>query len=337
MPTRVFLVAVFSLCLMTAGSGFRAQQTMGADTHVRQLLDEARSALGGSSALQSIRSLSAAGSFIVGEGEHRATGQMTLDLLLPGMYMRTMKWSPTKAVTITEVEAVAGDKVWSSSKAAQGYLTDSISMGGGGMGGGRSRTGGRGGAGSDAPPEGEAAPELRQDTHDPAFQAQMRADLQCMLIALFLNEKAFPPERYSLVGEDVLAGTGVDMLKFTDDKQAVYTLALDQKTHRPFMVGYQSTAAQTAAGARPRRLKQGDIDTAMGSVPPETADLQIYFSDYRPVQDKKTGTVWLPHQINKTSNGASVDDFHLETFRINPSLKPEQFEEKKSSGTVRGK
>ncbi len=59
----------------------------------------------------SIHGLTASGSFIIGSGEHRADGKVTVDLLLPNMFMRTMKWSPMQTVQITTVETIDGDKV----------------------------------------------------------------------------------------------------------------------------------------------------------------------------------------------------------------------------------
>jgi hypothetical protein len=47
------------------------------------------------------------------------------------------------------------------------------------------------------------------------------------------------------------------------------------------------------------------------------------------VQEKRIGQVWLPHQINKASDGNPAEDYRIESFKLNSSLKPEQFEKKR--------
>ncbi len=60
----------------------------------------------------------------------------------------------------------------------------------------------------------------------------------------------------------------------------------------------------------------------------KTTQIQIYFSEYKPVTEKGFGDILLPHQITKTRDGLTVEDMHIKKFQLNPHLKPKQFEKK---------
>lgn len=308
----------------------RAEKKSGADAHAKEIMSQARAALGGEDALSNIRSLSASGSFIIGIGENRKSGQLSLDWLLPAAFMRSMKWSPMKEVQVTTTEVINGAKVWTASKTAQGSPMEGVNIGGIGMGRGGSRrgVGGPGGGSRD----GGVAPELRDSVDSPEFQAEMAADLNCLLIALFLDDKDFPPEQFVYTGEMNIENVRTDTLQIKAADGITYTLAIDQSSHRPFMVGYQ--APGVSPGSAPIHTKYGAIKDGTGdgqiAIPAaKPADIQIFFSDYQPVQEKRIGQVWLPHQINKASDGNPAEDYRIESLKLNPSLKPEQFEKKR--------
>ena len=66
-----------------------------AKARAREVLNQARAALGGDAALNAVRSLSGSGDFRSGPAGAEVSGEIQLDLLLPDKLMRTMKWSPT--------------------------------------------------------------------------------------------------------------------------------------------------------------------------------------------------------------------------------------------------
>ncbi|MBI1761717.1 MAG: hypothetical protein HYR56_09810, partial [Acidobacteria bacterium] len=58
---------------------------------------------------------------------------------------------------------------------------------------------------------------------------------------------------------------------------------------------------------------------------PQLVDIQLYLSDY-----KQVNNVWLPHQIVKASNGQVMEEWKLK-YKVNPNLKPKQFEKPKKN------
>lgn len=327
--SSIFFLAALALSGLPPG---RAQAPQNTDEHARKVFDQARAALGGEAALKAIHSLSGSGSFIIGTGEHRASGQLKLDLLLPHMFMRAMKWTPMQTVQITTIEAVNGSAVWTDSRTSQNGSPGSGSMGGGMGRGGSRRGGGLGGVSGPGGSGGERgsgspAPELRDNTGSPGFQEQMLADFDCLLAALFFFGPDFPPEGFNYAGEADVDNVRTDSLKITAVNGITFNIALDQKTHRPYMVEYHTSASESSAGAPlHRKGPAGTIQTAEAAAKP--VDIQIYFSDYRSLQEKRIGQVWLPYQINKSRDGQPVEDFRIDAFKLNPPLKPEQFKEK---------
>ena len=236
-----------------------------------------------------------------------------------------MKWTPMQTVQITTIEAVNGTNVWTDSRMSQNGSTGNGAIGGGTGRGGSRRGGGLGGGSSG---DSGTAPELRDNAGSPQFQEQMLADLDCMLVALFLSGPDFPPAGFIYAGEADVDNVKTDSLKITAVNGITFNIALDQKTHRPIMVEYHSSASEGSAGAPlHRKGPAGTIQTGEAAAKP--VDIQIYFSDYRSIQEKRIGQVWLPYQINKSRDGLPAEDFRMDSIKLNPSLKPEQFKEKR--------
>ncbi len=288
------------------------------DTRARaqEILEQTRAALGGDAVLKSIESLSASGDFRSGTGHNQASGDVQLDLLLPDKIMRTMKWSPLQDMKVTTVEVMNGKQVWTDSQEK-----DSRSMLGAGTLGGMGRGGGRGGrrsggGGGNAGSTGSggskgihAAPNLMADID----AQQIASDFACMLTGFLLHLPDSAHVEISSEDNDRVEGVQADYLKIDLGHGSVIRMAVDQKTHRPVMAAYNLAPGNPEAKDDPSK--------------PEITRIQIYFSEYKPIAEKKVGTVWLPHQITKTRDGLTVDDMHLTKFQLNPSLKPKEFEQ----------
>jgi len=324
---RIRLVFGAMLVVLFADAATYAQSS-DSKSRAREILDQARNALGGDAALKSIQSLSAFGDFRSGTGSSQVSGNVQLDLLLPDKLMRTMKWSPVGEMKVTSVEATDGSRVWTDSKEKNsspilGNETAGIGRGGrsGGIGRGggrRSAGGGAGSGGSTGSGAGKGikmpAPTLR----DASDANQIAWDFSCMIVGLLLHPPASSQVEISSENNDAIDGVTADYLKIDVGDGSVIRLAIDQKTHRPVMAAYMIEAAGE------------EKDKAATSSIPEMTKIQIYFSEYKPVAEKKHGNLWLPHQITKTRDGLTVEDMHIKKFELNPHLKPKQFEQKTS-------
>jgi hypothetical protein len=322
---------VLGILFLFSSASMILAQTTDAKTRAQEILEQTRAALGGDAALRSIQSLSAFGDFRSGSGNTQASGDVQLDLLLPDKLMRTMKWSPLQDMKVTTIEAMNGNQVWTDSREKDsGQMPGVGNMGGGGMGRGGVRGGGMG-RGGGLPSAGgggrtggntgtsgskgiSIAPNLPADTDD----RQIASDFACLLAGFLLH---LPDSSHVEIGSennDEAEGVKADCLKIDIGNGSMIRLAIDQKTHRPVMAAY-SVATEEGSGTEEKRPD---------SSKPEITKIQIYFSEYKPVAEKKFGDVWLPHQITKTRNGLTVEDMHIKKFQLNPNLKPKEFEQK---------
>ncbi len=322
---RSILIGIISMFLGTISA---PAQESDAKLRARQILNQAREALGGDEALNAVRSLSGSGDFRSGAGAIDATGDVQLDLLLPDRLMWTMKWSPTPTMKVTSIEAINGDQVWTDTQMKQPQDALGGRTGGGGMarGGGRHGGGMGGGAGMPGSTGSGGQPEIKGPAPELGTgrdRKQMLLDSSCLLMGLLLRSPESAQAEFIYAGDGDVEGVKADLLKIVAEDGTAISLAVDQKTHRPIMAAYKESMMAVSSGAG-RSQDRDDVTPPE----PETAEVQIYFSEFRVVSDKGFGDIWLPHQITKARNGQTVEDMHLKKYQLNPHLKPRQFEKK---------
>jgi hypothetical protein len=164
-------------------------------------------------------------------------------------------------------------------------------------------------------PPGYDNPEVRA-----ALERQARREFACLSLAwLLTSPPAFP---LALVwGEEIKADGGrFAALDATGPEDFAARLFVDRRTHRPVMVSYRATVSR---GAGYVVAAPGDSGSQTDAAGVEEVAVRFHFADYRAVEG-----VWLPHHIVKTVNGAPVDEWKVEKYKINPDLKPKKFEKK---------
>lgn len=303
----------------------QASQSSEAKTRAREILNQARAALGGTAAMNAVKSLSAFGDFRSGSDSKEASGEVQLDLLLPDKLMRTLKWSQIQEMKVTSVEVMNGSQAWTDSQMKDlRAMAGGGPIGGGGMGRGGSRGGGGMGRGGGRRSAGGSSGEGSTkgplpDYVDIADNQQILSDFSCLMLALLLHFPDSSQLEISSEGDVDIDGAKADSLKITAGNRSVMSLAIDQKTHRPIMAAYNASTADQAGAEE----KQTD------SLKPEMTQIQIYFSDYKAIAEKGSGDIWFPHQITKTRDGLTVEDMRIKKFQLNPHINPKQFEKKK--------
>ncbi len=267
-------------------------------SRAQEILDQTCAALGGNAVLQSVQSLSAFGDFRSGSGRTQASGDFQLDILLPDKVKLAMKWSLNKEVKVTAIEAMNGRQVWRDSKEKYSNRTTGFPP-----------------IGGTSANSGEPSPNLIDNPDD----QQIWSDFSCLIISLLFHLPDSTKVEIRSDSNDGIIGVAADFLKIDIGDDAILRLAIDQKTHLPFMAAYVIIPQQ-----------EKKKENTPGSSNSETVQIQIYFSGYKPVSVNKSGDLWLPHQITKTRNGITVEDMHITKFQLNPRLKPKQFEQKHS-------
>lgn len=281
------------------------------------LLAEARRALGGEEKLRAIKTLDVRGDF------RRAAGQMTLDgelqvrLELPDKLRRDEDLSlPGGGPAVIRTEVLNGSVAW-----------EDIS-GGGGAFIARFGRGDRGGGGAAASGDGVRGGRAALDPAQ-LEEAQRRArqiELSRFKLAWLLNVDGPPSWVATAESPDGKA----DVVEITPITGPVMRLFLDQATHMPLMITWQGAAPQLIARARGGRgggqradgAARGDAGSRGDAPPPqrEQATLQMTLSDYKTVNGVK-----LPHLITRGVNDMTIEEWTIDSYRMNPSFKTDVF------------
>jgi len=314
---RIFLM-LLGILMPSFRASMTLAQALDATAHAREFLAQTRAALGGDAALKSVQSLSALGDFRSGSDSTQASGDVQLDLLLPDKLMRIMKWSPVKDLKVTTIETMNGNQIWTDSKEKQ---SGQAMLGNGPSGiGGMGRRGGRGrgsaGSGQSGTEKNGSAPA--PNLRDNSDSQQIFPDFSCFMLGLLLHLPDSSKVEAIPETDDDVGDVTADFVKIDIGHDTVVRLALDQKTHRPVMAAYDIPVEGDGE-------RKGE--DASGS---KTTKIQIYFSEYKPIAQKGSRNIWLPHQMTKARNGLTVEDMHIKKFQLNQHLKPKQFQQKPS-------
>ncbi len=139
---------------------------------------------------------------------------------------------------------------------------------------------------------------LRVDAHD-GERAGTGTETRC-LAAVLLPGRA-SEVRFSYVGEVEAPRGRSDVVDLTAPHGLACRLFVDQASHLPLML--------TDAGLRPPVLSGEPAQT-----------LTLFLSDYREVDG-----IRLPHALSRAVNGALVEEWRIDRWRVNPPLEATSF------------
>jgi len=265
-----------------------------------ELVKQARAAIGGEK-LDSLKSLSAAGSYRRVMGEREMSGELEFDMLLPDKFLKTEILNPIPGVEVTRYDALNGDQTWMDSK-----------QGGGGGGMVMIRR-----PGGDSP-QGQATQ-----------QQAIRAEFARLLLGWLVATPASLPVEFSYAGEAEAPDGRAYALDVKGPNNFAARLFLDQKTYLPLMVSFKGRAPRMAfnqvsgPASSPEEIEKRvkEAEAAMAAAP--EVEVQITFSDYREVSGVK-----FPHHVTRAIDGKVNEEWEMKKFKLNPSIKPDKFEKK---------
>lgn len=321
---RTLIQALFLGCLLCFSLSIQAQEANAAKA--QELLKHAREALGGEANLKGIQSLSVEGKFKNAMMGQLMQGDLKIELMMPDKYLRTA----TMNMGMTLLQCVNGEHVWTDRKMPDmsamgggmaggegGFGGSGGGMGGGagGMGGGGgmgSGRGGRGGGGGMGMPSGGGRPNVGAMGGGTGMEKMVRNDYNQLMLSWFLTAPSNLPVEY-IYERDLDTKEGkADVVRIMGPDNFVMWLLLDQKTHRPAGYVYRTMS--------PRRP---DVTDAREAQEPALMNVQVFFDDY-----KSVGTVQLPHQITKASNGKLLEELKINKIKLNEKIKEKKFEKK---------
>jgi hypothetical protein len=313
---------------------------VGAQDRVAEVLAAARAALGGDK-LVAVKALSAEGPFRRSVGQRDMEGTLALLVMRPDKIRRSEDVGMGGMVngpTVERISGFNGTEAW-----------DDI-QNRGGMGGGmqiRMQGGPGGPGGPGGGPGGALTPEQISEQR----ARRMRMELQRWTVALFADST----QPFTDAGVAESPDGKADVLETTDEAGRTVKLFIDQATHLPLMVQYQEVRPRVMIDGRPRRprrspggagggggggaraqrpseaeLKQRQeemqqrIEEMRKQGPPPPSQFAMHLGEY-----KKVDGVMLPHQIAISIDGQPNEEWTIEKYKVNPSVKPSEFEKPK--------
>jgi hypothetical protein len=318
---RKVLLAGLALTVMSLEVE-RGALVLDAQDRVDGVLAAARDALGGDK-LTSLEALSAEGPFRRSMGQRDMEGTLTILVVRPDKLRRSEELSMAGMAggpTIERISALNGAEAWDDMQNR------------GGMGGGMQIMM-RG-------PDGPGGPGvLSPEQIEQARVRRMRTELQRWTVALLLES----PQPFTDAGVAESPEGKADILETKDEAGRPVRLFIGQETHLPLMLQYQEVRPRMnvmggprggPGGGRPgggpprERPSEEEMKQRMEELrkqgPPEASPMAMYFTDYRDVDG-----VMLPHKMSVSVNGQPNEEWTVEKFRVNPNVKPSEFEKPK--------
>ena len=305
-----------------------------AQDRIADVVGQVKKALGGDK-LAAVKAIRAEGPFRRSMGQRDMEGTILLTIVRPDKLRRSEEMTMGGAVggpTVERVSAFNGTEAW-----------DDV-QNRGGMGGGM-RMEIRNG-----PPPGAAGPggsPLTPEQIEQQRLRRMKMELQRWTVALFADSA----QPFTDAGVAESPDGKADVLETKDEAGRAVRLFVDQQTHLPLMVQYQevrprmmmmggpgrrersaganpgATGATGAAGAEsgaPQRPSEEEMRQRMEEMrkqgPPPPSAFAMHLSDY-----KKVDGVMLPHKIEISIEGQPNEEWTIEKYKVNPSIKADEF------------
>lgn len=305
---------------------------LAAQDRVAGVLAEARKALGGEEKVAGLKGLTAEGPFRRSIGGRDMEGMASLTIARPDRMRRVEEIAMGGMVggpTIERTSVLAGNTAWD----------DTANRGG--MGGGmRIEMRGPG----DGPGPG-GAPAMTPEQVNEVRVRRARVQLHRWMAALV----AEGPQPWTDAGIAESPDGKADILESKEETGRVLRLFIDQATHLPLMVQYQDPKPMVLiqggpggpgrgrggpggpppgagpGGARPQMTPEEIQQRAdeMRRNPPALGTYAMHLGDYR-----KVDGFMLPHKIDISLDGQPNEEWTVEKYKVNPSIKADTWERK---------
>ena len=311
---------------------------LAAQDRVATVLAEAKKALGGEDKVAGLKGLTAEGPFRRSMGGRDMEGVMSLTIVRPDKMRRVEEIAMGGMVggpMIERTSVLAGNVAWD----------DMANRGG--MGGGMQIVM-RGGPGDGPGGPGGPAPMTEEQLNE-ARVRRSRVQLHRWLAAL----AAEGPQAWTDAGVAESPDGKADILETKEETGRVLRLFIDQATHLPLMVQYQDPkpmvminggpggpggpgrgpggpggppgAGAGAGGGRPQMTPE-EVQKRVEEMrknPPALGTFAMHLSDY-----KKVDGLMLPHKIDVSLDGQPNEEWTVEKYKVNPTIKADTWEKK---------
>jgi hypothetical protein len=292
-----------------------------AQDRVAGIITETRKALGGEDKIAALKTLTAEGPFRRSMGGRDMEGTLTVTLGRPDKMHRLEEMQMGGMVggpTIERTTAVSGATSWEDTQNR------------GGMGGGMRIMIAQG--------PGPGGGQMTEEQINEARTRRMRVQMYRLTAALLADAGA----AWVDAGVAESPEGKADILETKEETGRTLRLFIDQNSKLPLMVQYQDPkpvvmmggprgpggpGGPPQAGAPPRQpMSPEELEKRreeMRRNPPPLGTYAMHLSDF-----KKVDGVMLPHRIETSLDGEPNEEWTIEKFRVNPSIKADLWKKK---------
>lgn len=302
MQRTILLVLLVALSVVPAIEGQTKDPEKGA-----ALLADARRALGGDERLGAVKTLDVRGDFKRLAGQTTIEGELQVRVEFPDRLRRDEDLSlPGGGPAIVRTEVLNGATVWDETSGGGGMFIGRFGGGGrgpGGMRGGDVQAGGRA----------QMDPAQIEDAQRRARQAELA---RFALIWLLRTDG-----QAAWIGIAEAPDGKADVIEVTPAAGPAMRVFLDASSHMPLMVTWQGVAPQLMIAGRRGGRGDGRGDApAAGRGRGEAATLRLTLGEYKAVNG-----VQLPHLITRGANDMTVEEWTIDSYRVNPAFRADVF------------
>jgi hypothetical protein len=299
-------LSVLMLAIITLSTALAQQPAPGAnpEAHAQEVLKQARTVIWDETKSKPLQSLSISANRRFTRGGNQIEVEMALEALLPDKFRQTDIFTLNVGSDFISIRAINGSQVWSDFESTVGTSTvmkKRVADNPAGTSGNKTKGGIRamleelgGGAG---------APERSDE------QSRIQWSFARLLLVWLLTTPPSLPVEFSYAGQ-AKAQAGIqtaDVLNVTGPNNFAARLFINPQTHQVMMLTYKTVVPGKRAGE----------NSATES------EVRWVVSDYRNVDG-----LHLPHQLVILLDGRPIEEVNVKKVKINPSLKPNRFEQK---------
>jgi hypothetical protein len=304
--------AIAAACILTTTAIGAGQDTKG-----NEIMAQVRKALGGEQKLAAVKALSLRATYqremsmpgMAGGGRAmitvqggppggdapQVTGDIELDLELPGKYIKID--TSTGFMAMTRTEGFDGDRPFMHAASANPGMR--IQMG----------------------PLSDDPGRMKEALH------RNQAELARLLLGILGSTQASFPATFTYGGIAESVDGKAHIIEVMGPEKFAARLFVDLETHLPLMLTYQAPeprivvrTVDRAEGPRNAERDRVDPDRQADAEPAKLIEHRIFFSDYREVDGLS-----FPHRVARGTAQKMTEEWEVKSYKVNPQLAADRF------------
>jgi hypothetical protein len=276
------------------------------DAHAKEILKQAREAVGGDEQLKKIQGLNINGQYRRVFGERQLGGDREISIELPNKYYVEDSMNPGGLSTaLINYRILNGEHAWNGQSGGGGGMVFRMTVPGGA----------------------QATPEQMEA----GLRRMLTVEMARYLLAITLAGPDSLTLQYTYAGESDVEDAKADVIDVTGPEKFAVRLFFDKNSHLPLLISYRGpkprivTMTRQAGGAQMKHddvtKARDEVEKKMTAEEPEEVDFYIRLTEH-----KKVGGLLLPFKFTFLTGEEVSEEFEVSKYQVNPQFKADRFE-----------